>query len=203
MTFYKKNGKIFIENEKYGVDIFMRKIFFPNLHIGFERWKYCMALDIYVSSHGRIKNASGEIQNLCAKNNYLYYKGKAVHRLVAQTFNPVPNYANLTVDHRDHNTRNNCLSNLEWVTQEENIRRATADTVEHSPDKNDEPVDEKVNYVKINGVKVPTKTAMELMKTDKTLNTPNAQSKIQSIFSKLVVTKKASYGIYTVEVCEN
>jgi hypothetical protein len=102
----------------------MRKIFFPNLHIGFERWKYCMALDIYVSSHGRIKNASGEIQNLCAKNNYLYYKGKAVHRLVAQTFNPVPNYANLTVDHRDHNTRNNCLSNLEWVTQEENQQHA-------------------------------------------------------------------------------
>jgi len=34
---------------------------------------------------------------------------------------------NLTVDHLDHNKRNNCVDNLEWVTDSENKRRAKED----------------------------------------------------------------------------
>jgi hypothetical protein len=44
---------------------------------------------------------------------------------------------NLTVDHLDHNKRNNSLDNLEWVSEEENLRRAKADLivgVEGDPD---------------------------------------------------------------------
>lgn len=45
---------------------------------------------------------------------------KLAHRLVAQTFIPNPN--NLPqVNHKDCNRINNCVSNLEWVTHEENI----------------------------------------------------------------------------------
>lgn len=32
----------------------------------------------------------------------------------------------LTVDHLDHNKRNNSVDNLEWVTRAENMRRARA-----------------------------------------------------------------------------
>lgn len=35
----------------------------------------------------------------------------------------------LTVDHLDHNTRNNALTNLEWVTLAENQKRAHQDHV--------------------------------------------------------------------------
>lgn len=46
-----------------------------------------------------------------------------VHRMVAMTFVPNPfNYP--TVDHVDGNKKNNWASNLEWVTFEENARRA-------------------------------------------------------------------------------
>lgn len=48
---------------------------------------------------------------------------KKVHRLVAETF--IPNPKNLPqVDHLDLDKSNNNVSNLEWVTNEENMRRA-------------------------------------------------------------------------------
>ncbi len=47
----------------------------------------------------------------------------AVHRLVAESF--IPNPLNLTdVDHLDSDRMNPRMDNLEWVTHEENIRRA-------------------------------------------------------------------------------
>lgn len=176
----------------------MRKIFIPNLHIGFEKWKYCMALDVYISSYGRIKNTDGEIQTLCSKDNYLFYKGRPVHRLVMEMFHPVPGYANLTVDHKDHNTRNNKISNLEWVTMEENQKRAAEDNKQNSPTMNPAPIDTKAVNVKLNGVKVPAATARALMKTDKSL----ADNKIDSLFSKITITRTASYGNYKIEICD-
>jgi hypothetical protein len=52
------------------------------------------------------------------------------HRLVMLTWRPTPDAENLTVDHLDHNKRNNALSNLEWVSYEENQERAKDDLVE-------------------------------------------------------------------------
>jgi hypothetical protein len=48
-------------------------------------------------------------------------KNHYVHRLVAESFcdNPLKKPY---VNHKDYNTKNNMFSNLEWVTQKENIR---------------------------------------------------------------------------------
>jgi hypothetical protein len=51
------------------------------------------------------------------------------HRVVMLTWRPTANAENLTVDHLDHNKRNNSLDNLEWVSEEENLRRAKADLI--------------------------------------------------------------------------
>lgn len=53
-------------------------------------------------------------------------KGFYVHRLVLQTFRPVEGMEHLQVNHIDCNKENNNLDNLEWCTNEENIRHAFA-----------------------------------------------------------------------------
>lgn len=61
------------------------------------------------------------------KNRYMYIslgskenkKTYAVHRLVAKAFLPRIEGKDI-VNHKDYNTHNNCVDNLEWCTREEN-----------------------------------------------------------------------------------
>lgn len=73
-------------------------------------------------NHAVSKQSNGKylITNLW-KNNISYTKN--VHRLVAETF--IPNPENKPqVNHKDKNTFNNCVDNLEWVTCSENHKHA-------------------------------------------------------------------------------
>jgi len=54
-----------------------------------------------------------------------YKKFIKIHRLVAETFLENPD-SKPFVNHRDGDTHNNRLDNLEWVTHQENMRHATA-----------------------------------------------------------------------------
>ena len=47
-------------------------------------------------------------------------KGLLVHRLVMQAFEPLDSAAEMSVNHKDFNTHNNKLENLEWCTHLEN-----------------------------------------------------------------------------------
>lgn len=61
-------------------------------------------------------------------SRYKYTKQFRVHRLVALTFLSTGEFrpGDLQVNHKDRNTYNNHLSNLEWVTPSENVEHAIA-----------------------------------------------------------------------------
>lgn len=90
--------------------------------------------DYFVDNLGNIySKKSGQLQKLKpwvdSKGRYLMVSlsnngkttKKLVHRLVAETFLPC-NDKSLVVDHIDSNTKNNALSNLRWVSIQQNVR---------------------------------------------------------------------------------
>jgi len=57
-------------------------------------------------------------------------KQKSVHRLILETFNPIPNMENFQVNHINGNKLDNRLENLEWCTRSENLLHAYANGLE-------------------------------------------------------------------------
>ena len=108
---------------------------FPKLHIELERWKWNEEYGFWVSNLGNFKDAQKRDVSVKTDSGYLrlvnWEKNKSVyaHRLVMLTWRPIPHAKDMTVDHLDHNKRNNRLKNLEWVPGYENIARANVDTV--------------------------------------------------------------------------
>ena len=108
---------------------------FPTIKLNIERWKYNPTFELYVSNMGHIRNKSkADIAPKVAPSGYLAVKVHGsinaymlLHRVVMLTWKPTPEAEELTVDHLDHNKRNNALSNLEWVVAKENFRRARED----------------------------------------------------------------------------
>lgn len=117
----------------------------PQLFIQIERWKWNSEYRVYVSNLGKFKNEHKQLLPVKINNNgYCLVKTecgfKLAHRIVMLTWCPIPNAEELTVDHLNHNKRDNSVTNLEWVTRQENCRRAAADYV---PNVCNEPVTEK------------------------------------------------------------
>lgn len=103
-----------------------------NIIFKIERWKFNKDYGVYVSTEGHFKDrqkrlipvkiGNGGYCNIKTERGYVL-----AHRLVMFTWRPIPNAEKLTVDHLNHNKRDNSLTNLEWVTQQENLRRAHMD----------------------------------------------------------------------------
>lgn len=97
--------------------------------------KYKLKFDYYVTDDGRVwsertqkyltpqydKNGYVKVQLRSIDNKSHRY---SVHRLMLENFNPVNGMEKLQVNHIDGNKLNNNLSNLEWVTCQENIDHA-------------------------------------------------------------------------------
>lgn len=110
----------------------MMKFIMPTFLFNIEKWKWNDEYRIFVSNMGHFKDEykkelAIKIDNggYCRISTHLGYK--LAHRLVMLTWKPIPDAENLTVDHLDHNKRNNTVTNLEWVTAIENRERASRD----------------------------------------------------------------------------
>lgn len=125
----------------------------PRFIFRVERWKWNKEYRIYVSNMGHFMDEHKKIipvkinQNgyVLIKTAYGYESG---HRLVMKTWRPTAAMDKLTVDHLDHNKRNNSVENLEWVTRAENMKRARADYI----DENAKPKKEKEKKKKVKTV---------------------------------------------------
>lgn len=95
-------GKYFY---RYQVSTFGQIRYWSDFHLCWKPIKISKAGDSYLKVNLRI--------------NRTERKSKAVHRIVAETFLPKVEGKNY-VNHIDLDKTNNCLDNLEWVTQKEN-----------------------------------------------------------------------------------
>lgn len=101
----------------------------PRFFVDCERWKWNDDLRLYVSTHGHFKDEHKRNKACKVKNNYFWVhangKWLPAHRVVLLTWRPLPvDGEPMTVDHLNSITRDNRLCNLEWVSEEENHRRA-------------------------------------------------------------------------------
>lgn len=93
-----------------------------------EIWITAYCSKMYdVSNFGRVRHKSNKVllNGSITKEGYWAYsledKKYLAHRLVLQSFYPIDNFEEMTVDHKNGIKTDNNLSNLRWATNEENI----------------------------------------------------------------------------------
>lgn len=103
-------------------------------NIKIEKWKFNKEYQVYVSTFGSFKDKDkNNLPINISDGGYCWVETKfgfrPAHRIVMKTFKPIADDENLTVDHLNHNKRDNSIYNLEWISQEGNWLRATADYI--------------------------------------------------------------------------
>lgn len=113
----------------------MFNVMFPTIRIQIEKWKWNKQYHVWVSNMGNFRDELKHplpirIDNISGYCSIITPFGvRTAQRLVLTTWKPVSGAADLTIDHLDHNKRNNSLDNLEWITRKGNQQQAKDDLV--------------------------------------------------------------------------
>lgn len=173
-----------ILNVKEKENVRFRKVNYPGLG---------NQINYFISEYGELYNSLTDeiLYGSITLKGYRQFRINGIsvkaHRLVAYAFVEKNRDIKLTVDHLDGNKLNNHYSNLEWVSAEENVRRAfESGTIKHSTSYSDDFVHkvcemyEQYNYSPIELYRV-------LRKTDKT---PRGNRAEEALYRFLVSLRK-------------
>lgn len=100
-----------------------------------ETWKEYRDSGYFISTCGRVKSKrNGDIKALSQRNKNTYVeiqiriknesKSFKIHRLVAELFIPNNDLQKIEVDHINGDKSNNHVNNLQWITPDDNKRKA-------------------------------------------------------------------------------
>lgn len=105
---------------------------YDNSDLPGEEWKEVNyhGQHVLVSTYGRLKRENGPLiegyitksgykRTTLGRGNYVF-----IHHLVCLGFKGNPSQSNMVVNHIDGNKLNNCPNNLEWTTQQDNLKHA-------------------------------------------------------------------------------
>ena len=180
----------------------------PMLKIKIERWKFNKEHEVYVSTEGRIKDRykdNVEIM-LNSKTGYPMFfsetqqKFVSVHRTVLKTWRPREDMDSLTVEHKDQNKRNPALSNLMWLIEEENLRRAQQHDLGW---KQKTPVGNSNKRICANGVTMTVEDAVTFIFNSSQCDANISKIELRTKVNELLESnkqKKMLYGITFTEV---
>lgn len=93
-----------------------------------EIWKpYPLQPKYQISNMGRVKHPKGGILKGTSNKGYIRTRIDGIgqvsnHRMVMQTFKPIDNMENFSVDHINGKRDDNRLENLRWVWQSQNMK---------------------------------------------------------------------------------
>lgn len=171
----------------------------PKFIFNIERWKWNSEYRVYVSNMGHFKDEHKKLLPfLINDGGYILIKTsyglKKAHRLVMLTWVPIPNAESLIIDHIDHNKRNNALSNLEWVTERENQRRADRDFVKDTFNMDNK----KIICIEENRVFKNKREAAEWLMNSKICHPDMNENSKQRIFNRigLAIKRNTPYNGY-------
>jgi|LGOV01.1.fsa_nt_gb hypothetical protein len=123
-----------------------------------SNFKHIMKLSIDTGGYPKVK--------LCNKTKHITH---IVHRLVAITF--IPNQLNKSqVNHIDGNKLNNRITNLEWVTQSENMLHAYKNNLNKNTTK------KQVQMLSLDGIVLNTFKSISLASKQTRINRGNISS---------------------------
>lgn len=173
-----------------------------NFILRIERWKFNKDYGVYVSTEGRFKDRRKRILPIkINKSGYCLIKTeqgyKLAHRIVLFTWNPIPDSENLTVDHLNHNKRDNRVRNLEWITKDENLKRAEKDFIKgNQSEENEKIINNKKIFLINDVVSLSFEETIHFLKISySNLNENRTYNKLKNIYQS---HKETFFGIFKI-----
>lgn len=177
-----------------------------------EIWKPVFGFEetYEVSSLGGVRNHTNGyvLKQFHTSKHYLYvnlqknkqHYERRVHRLVAQAFLPNPNnYPQ--VNHKDENPQNNNVDNLEWCTNEYNIRYGSrlarlSRTMKGVPKSPETRAKMQLAQEKRKGIPLSDETKRKISEAKKGKRpTPETRAKLRAARAKVVMTEETKEKI--------